>query len=304
MTRQVAHGNQNQDPATGPVITLFTSRRKPLAKTFSMEGGKLVKTAAAALYDGTARVVTAPDAATLARGLDSLTQRQAVGLGVLKDGAARADVVSESIARPGAVTRTLKHFGCRPGAGWLLWDYDIGGAPDHLLARIDAVGGPVEAFFHIWPEARQSEYLIRASSSDGIVLPDGRVQRSSGLHGYFLIADVARSAEVLDILHRRAWAAGLGWIMLSKGGAMLSRSIIDVTVASPERLVFEAAPILRDGITRQPSAPIINSTGVVAQIPGESLAQCGAADAAEQAAKDAIKPEAAEVEATFRRERK
>jgi hypothetical protein len=54
---------------------------------------------------------------------------------------------------------------------------------------------------------------------------------------------IAMSA-VLQHLHRRCWAAELGWILISSNGRMLERSLIDVSVATPERIVNEGPPVV------------------------------------------------------------
>src|SRR5262249_55497703 len=63
----------------------------------------------------------------------------------------------------------------------------------------------------------------------------------------------------LRALHSRCWLHGLGWMMVSKSGSLLERSIIDRMVGAPERLVFEGAPILvpplkQDKASRRPVA--------------------------------------------------
>jgi hypothetical protein len=58
------------------------------------------------------------------------------------------------------------------------------------------------------------------------------------------VSDAADIPRFLADLHDRLWLNGLGWGMVSAAGAFLEHSIIDKSVGSPERLIFEAAPIL------------------------------------------------------------
>ena len=56
----------------------------------------------------------------------------------------------------------------------------------------------------------------------------------------------------------RGWP-DIGWIMVAGRGALLTRSIVDITVGSPERLVFEGppqvvAPLAQDEAKRAPIA--------------------------------------------------
>jgi hypothetical protein len=46
------------------------------------------------------------------------------------------------------------------------------------------------------------------------------------------------------VLLKRAWLAGFGWINLSNAGSCLIRGPVDIAVGSPERLVFEGAPLV------------------------------------------------------------
>jgi hypothetical protein len=80
-----------------------------------------------------------------------------------------------------------------------------------------------------------------------------------GVHIYLGVANSLDIERFLKVLHDRCWLAGLGWMMIVTGGQILERSIIDRSVAAPERLVFEGAPILRkplkqDAESRRPIA--------------------------------------------------
>jgi hypothetical protein len=61
---------------------------------------------------------------------------------------------------------------------------------------------------------------------------------------YVAIKACTDSARFLKALHERCWLAGFCWFMVGAGGQLLDRSIVDRTVGSPERLVFEGAPVL------------------------------------------------------------
>jgi hypothetical protein len=148
-----------------------------------MFDGEVRKVSHAVLYEGSATTHAACSAASLNNTLDDLNHNQAIALGVLKhSGHARIGTASKGAK----ITRSLKHFEYPTGSGWLLWDFDTKSMPDHVAERITALGGPLEALFKIWPEARDSTYLIRPSSSDGIIAPNGTAPESSnGLHGFF-----------------------------------------------------------------------------------------------------------------------
>jgi hypothetical protein len=64
------------------------------------------------------------------------------------------------------------------------------------------------------------------------------------LHIYIAVKDGTDIRRFLRAFHVRCWLAGFGWMMVSKSGALLERSLVDRMVGGAERLVFEGAPIL------------------------------------------------------------
>ena len=76
----------------------------------------------------------------------------------------------------------------------------------------------------------------------------------SGEHIYVLVEDIADTRRFLTAAHERCWLAGYGWYLISASGQMLERSIVDVTVAQPERLFYEGAPVLGRGLTQDAAA--------------------------------------------------
>jgi hypothetical protein len=278
-----------------PRITVFTSDKAPLTKRFTLRDGAIHKETHATLYAGMAETIEAPTARALSEILDGLQPGQAIATGQLKH-APQARIATRNKMHGAEVARSLDHFEFATGAGWLLWDYDAKTMPPEVAARVADLGGPIAALFHIWPEAQAGAYLIRPSSSDGIFVPGLPPTQSAGLHGFFLVSDVARSADILKTLEARAWIEGLAWIALSKSGATLARSIVDTAVGSPERLIFEAPPILTAPLTRIKRAPIVKDDGQPLEAPDSPLE---AAAEAQRIARALIAPEAQKQEAAF-----
>ena len=275
-------------------LSVFTSNAEPLTKLFRIENGAIQKDTKATLYSGTAETRAAATPAELLALLDALTPLQALSVGVLKAGTS-ARITTASKAREGrGVARTLEHFHYPAGPGWMLWDFDNKTMPPEVRDRIASLGGPVAALFSIWPEAMGAPYLIRASSSGGVSAPGCPETQSDGLHGFFLIDDVSRSREALEVLQARAWAAGLAWITLSASGGNLIRSIVDTSVGSPERLIFEAPPILTHPVIRTPKPTILSNGIEPVPVPSIDDATEAAAKAAEAALpmRSHIKPSA------------
>jgi hypothetical protein len=58
--------------------------------------------------------------------------------------------------------------------------------------------------------------------------------------------------ELADVLFKRMWLGGHGYIVISRAGSMLVRSIFDASVFSPERLDFVAGANCVDCEQRRP----------------------------------------------------
>jgi len=162
----------------------------------------------------------------------------------------------------GIYGRTLSTFRFRPGKpAIVLLDFDRKGMPAAVADRLDAAGGFEAAIAELLPDLGTYARVIRSSTSAGIYNQDTgeRFPASGGLHLYLLAQDGEDIPRFLRDLQARAWLAGFGWIMVAGRGALLTRSIVDITVGSPERLVFEGpplvvAPLAQDEAERKPIA--------------------------------------------------
>ena len=102
-------------------------------------------------------------------------------------------------------------------------------------------------------------YSGAGSCSQGItVTATNKRYKGGGLHVYIS----ARDVELQGLQHYlvvHLWIAGLGYIALARNGAMLERCIVDLSVLSPERLIFEAEPVLGEGLSRSPRSGSIET---------------------------------------------
>lgn len=275
-------------------ITVLT-HRSFIGKRFVIgPDGTPQKDVQATFFDGTARVVDAPDAPTLAAILSAMSSRDVLSLGRLKGARTSSPVKSAKEAGSDDATRSLDHFEYAAGPGWLLLDHDTKAMPEDVVQRVADLGGGVAAIESIWPELANAERVFKPSSSGGVHLAGEDPADATGFHLFTLIEDARRSKDILDELMRRAWAAGLAWHMISKSGALLPRSIIDASVGSPERLVFTAPPELGPGVYRTPPETVMQR--------GEALAAptpttTGTWRRAEQESRRRLKPEAEAIEA-------
>jgi hypothetical protein len=99
-------------------------------------------------------------------------------------------------------------------------------------------------------------------------------------------------------MHDRAVLAGLGRVVLGDVGQKLVRSIVDVAVASEERLVFEGGPVLKTPLVQDPDVrkPVAYDGKIVdtkTAIPSLSLQERVSLGIIIAAQKTALAPEAA-----------
>ncbi len=155
----------------------------------------------------------------------------------------------------GVLARTKDDFAF-PAAGpaLVLIDIDIKSAPSFVMAELDAHGDVWSLLCTAMPELTGLAHVYRASTSAGIRDAAGNTLSSSrNAHIYVLVEDAACAKPFLERLQAKLWIANLGWIKTSKSGSLLVRSPVDVAVGSPERLIFEAAPHLGDGLWQDPA---------------------------------------------------
>jgi hypothetical protein len=154
--------------------------------------------------------------------------------------------------------------------------------PAEVAARITELGGFWGAVVSVVPELKNIARVRRRSTSAGLYRTDTGEQLagSNGLHVYIEVADAADAERFLKTLHARSWLAGLGWMMVGKGGQLLERSIIDRMVGAPERLVFEGAPVLEPplGQDQESRKPIVRDGAAL-----DTLAACPPLTIVEQA---------------------
>jgi hypothetical protein len=251
-------------------ITLFDKRGGPLTKKITLgTDGKPVSDASECLMSqGTVTRTRLPDLRGVARLIAGLKSHQAIASGSLRAGLPdRVEITTSAklgkvngTATPHLIARTTEYIVFVPGqVGLVLVDYDMKGMPAHVRQSIAELGGFHAALCSVVPGLATAGCITRRSTSAGLYRTDTGEQfpESGGLHVYILVLDVADSGRFLKTLHERCWLAGLGWMMVGAGGQLLERSLVDRVVGSPERLVFEADPILvapvaQDKAKRQP----------------------------------------------------
>jgi len=226
-------------------ITRITNNQGYMTKCISIGAdGKLVKQPAANLYDGVAEIITISNLKELGSVITSLKSNQALTYGVTAHESinlitkGKADGIY-------TVARCRDHFRWPDGAGVLMGDVDP--KPGTTLSADEAQNALLKAV----PELRGCERLWTASASSGIKSADGTINTGiAGQRFYFRVADASMIPAYGDIIVKRLWLAGHGFIFINKAGGMQPRTMVDATVWQPERLDFAAAPVLGEGLSR------------------------------------------------------
>jgi len=226
-----------------------------LSKSISLVNGQVRSDGSACRFStGEAWTVALQDAGELAALINAMTRSEALALGTVKAtiqtrgngtwGVVTRRHLNANSASSGTIARSLDFFEFKPEPGFVLIDFDLKAAPPMVTARIEQAGGLWGALCAFWPQLRHAAYVYRASTSSGLVNDQTgeRYPCSGGGHYYLAVADVSDSHRCLCAMAARLWLEGLGWIMVSSAGTKLIRQPVDVSVGSPERLVFEGAP--------------------------------------------------------------
>jgi hypothetical protein len=143
----------------------------------------------------------------------------------------------------------------------MMFDHDPQpGRPPRHWREID------EILCRIVPDWSSTERAWRASSSAYIYSSNGKeLIGAGGWRCYVVVDDAAAIPEAGAFIYQALWAAGYGYIVVSKSGQAVDRSLVDAAVWQPERLDFAARPILGAGLDRRaPPTEIITGAPLLA----------------------------------------
>jgi hypothetical protein len=228
-------------------ITVFATKTGRLTKRIELaDDGSLAVTPAAAMASGSARRAAVANVHELVEVIEGLGHNEALALGTIRpDLPEQVKVVTKNKVdgAAGVIARTADAIVYRPGQPALaLLDFDTKGMPADMSVT-DFWATLVE----VLPALRDAAHVVRRSTSSGLRRTDTgkELPGSNGVHIYVAARDGGDVERFLKTLHDRCWLAGFGWMMVGKAGQLLERSIVDRSVGAPERLVFEAAPLLK-----------------------------------------------------------
>jgi hypothetical protein len=234
-------------------LTIFTGDQGArLTKAYSVgEGGQIETDSTPLMVTATARQERITYLPQVEPVIENLGVNQCLATGIFDtpvcDVVPNGDLTASTIAA-GLRARTLDHM-TQPSPGLALLDYDGGPSMPQQL-RCSKPADIMEKLARLSPHFQGIAYSGAASSSTGVInIQTGEALDKTGFHCYIIIQDV--DLRVLrDWLKAKCWTAGMGYIDLGRNGIMLERCLVDITVLSPERLIYEAPPVLGEGIVR------------------------------------------------------
>ena len=224
-----------------------------LTKQYRLDDkGGICKESAPNFSNGTAETICIEKLSDIESVIDNLGTNQCISTGVFDSPSCEIvtkGMLDEELINAGVRSRTSEHMS-QPSPGIALLDHDISpymtnhqrcDSPDALMSILKKA---VPGFTFV-------AYSGTGSCSSGITVTatSESYQGGGGMHVYIPVKgidlkDFRRYMEV------KLWNAGLGHIAFARNGAMLTRCIIDTSVLSPERLIYEADPILGEGLSR------------------------------------------------------
>ncbi|MHC4215538.1 MAG: hypothetical protein ACYSWP_19475, partial [Planctomycetota bacterium] len=173
----------------------------------------------------------------------------------------RFDAAKNNTTDKPVITRTKDHLSYPDSPGLMMFDHDK--ARDNAFAIEDKalkVFKPSEliavvADYH--PGLKDTAYVSTPSTSSCVYDKDGNELRGEGdgSHIYLfpmLAKDIPR---YLGVLGKRLILAGYGRMEISRSGSLLTRTLVDLAVGSPERLDFVAGAVCEDGLEQRLPAP-------------------------------------------------
>lgn len=224
-----------------PRLTVISSHSCEMTKTFTLDdAGGLTSTAIAHMLAGDAVIRDVPDLDHLRTVLDQLSPRQAITLGVPLVGDTALTTRKGADFNPHAVARTNEAFRYLDGPAFFPIDVDTD------TGVYNSVNDVLDALEATSPWLRHVARAARPSSSSYV---GGR-----GLRGVHIYVPVTRGSDIAELgkrIQMDQWAAGRGRIVISRSGALLVRQLSDATVYQPSRLMFEAQPVLVQGVMRE-----------------------------------------------------
>ena len=281
------------------VLTKFTG---PLTKQLSLVNGKVHSDSSECrMHNGLAERLEIPFD-HLPAVFANLTEMQAVATGWVDTERPDVEILTRDkfdnqrynypahITPQGTyATRTLSSF-CQRGPSLIMFDHDHDQNSPH---NADTPGEFIQLLSRVIPNFDKTTFIRTYSTSSSIYHAEtGQCLRpADGFHIYMVVQDGSDLQRFGEVLEKRLWLAGLGYIKVSpRNGSLLKRTIVDTAVFSPERLIFEAGAVILPGnpLRQNLPTPELNVRDLMILDTRQLLDLTDAEEAAYQAAVKAI----------------
>jgi hypothetical protein len=208
------------------------------------------------MSSGTVRVASFTTMTAGAALIGGLSPQQAIGIGVPKATVRTGGVlnIAKKLLNGGAnvIARTKEHFTFGSKAALMVFDVDTKWLTAEVAASVSGGDKDWSELVGLAPGLSGAARIQRASSSAGLSANGTAFPSSSNQHIYVGVMDGTDIPRATRVMHDRAVLAELGRVVLGDVGQKLVRSIVDVAVASEERLVFEGGPVLKPPLVQDP----------------------------------------------------
>lgn len=277
-------------------ITVFSKDSGLLTKriTLNDDGSLSIDGSACKMSRGSVRTEKFDGLQGLADLICSLKQNEALALANTPRQPGRVVAKDLLVAGMNAVARSNQEFRYAQAPGVALLDAD---RPKDGTRAPDLD----EVMPKVLPAWDGLGMVVTASTSAFVYSTDGECLRGAGSeHRLLIVQDASDWPRACADLGIKLWAAGHGRIELSRSGAMLERTVIDLSVTGPERLVFEAAPEMGPRLESRRPAPCIRAGAVLDTSTIVATEEERArADAAKRKAKEAMQSRSAQARSEY-----
>lgn len=212
------------------------------------------------MLKGSALRITLAGLGELPEYLDNLTPAHALTLGIAEKDVASIVTKEALPLHPDCIARTQDYFHWPHTGAIALIDHD----PNHHGPKVRDAEHLIEMLAGVDPQWREVEYVFAHSTTAQLYLNGNCFKESGGIHVYVRIEGRPdQIKQYFERLGKKLWLAGFGYIAISKSGSLLVRTILDLSVYDPSRLVFEGgAKILSSRITQhRPPARHVSQAG-------------------------------------------
>lgn len=222
-------------------FTIFQST-SPLNKTITEDGKKYSN---AYFSNGVFKTTKISSLSELKKSILKLSKYEAIGLGVHKD-KDEGEIAPKSIAKE--LSRSKENFKWNNDYNLIMLDYDY----FEGITKVNTANDYKTLLEEIEPKLKDVEMLITKSTSSLVI--DNKTKKelneNGGFHCYFIVKGSIEHFK--SLLWHNCWAKGHGAVKFAADGSILSRTIFDASVLSPERLVFEALPTIKGDLSLLP----------------------------------------------------